>query len=86
MSDHDMLDCNDVMRRLWDYLDGELDEARRAQVAAHLETCRRCHPHLVFERSFLDAVARVQQAEPGASAELRERIRAMVERETGTGS
>ena len=52
-----MLDCESVMRQLWDYLDGELTEDRTAAIRAHLELCKRCFPQHEFERSFLDAVA-----------------------------
>ncbi len=68
-----MLDCEAVMRQLWDYLDGELTPERMAAVRAHLDLCKRCFPQLEFERSFLDAVARTapQHSDPDR---LRERI------------
>lgn len=52
-----MLDCESVMRQLWDYLDGELTPERTTAIRAHLELCQRCYPQYEFERSFLDAVA-----------------------------
>lgn len=52
-----MLDCESVMRQLWDYLDGELTPERMAALRAHLGMCQRCYPQFDFERSFLDAVA-----------------------------
>lgn len=52
-----MLDCDSVMRQLWDYLDGELTPERMSAIRAHLDVCKRCFPQLEFERSFLDAVA-----------------------------
>jgi mycothiol system anti-sigma-R factor len=52
-----MLDCDSVMRQLWDYLDGELTVDRKAAIRTHLELCRRCHPQYEFEQSFLDAIA-----------------------------
>jgi mycothiol system anti-sigma-R factor len=51
------IDCETAVRRLWDYLDAELDERRMAEVRAHLATCERCPPHFAFARAFLDAVA-----------------------------
>ncbi len=38
----DVTACRDVGRVLQSYLDGELDIARTAEVAAHLEHCLRC--------------------------------------------
>jgi anti-sigma factor (TIGR02949 family) len=52
-----MLDCESVMRQLWDYLDGELTPDRMAAIRAHLELCKRCYPQYEFEQSFLAAVA-----------------------------
>ncbi len=52
-----MLDCESVMRHLWDYLDGELTPDRMVAIRAHVEMCTRCYPQYEFERSFLDAVA-----------------------------
>ena len=57
-----MLDCESVMRQLWDYLDGELTPDRMAAMRAHLEVCKRCHPQYEFERAFLDAVAATARA------------------------
>jgi anti-sigma factor (TIGR02949 family) len=51
------IDCAAALRQLWDYLDGELTPERVAAVRAHLEGCRRCHPHYDFERAFLEALA-----------------------------
>lgn len=53
----EMLDCDAVMRRLWDYLDDELTPEREQQVSAHLALCRRCYPQLEFERAFLAKLA-----------------------------
>ena len=52
-----MLDCETVMRELWDYLDEELTPERMAAIRAHVEMCQRCYPQYEFERAFLDAVA-----------------------------
>lgn len=52
-----MLDCESVMRELWDYLDGELTPDRTALMRAHIEVCKRCYPQYEFEREFLAALA-----------------------------
>lgn len=52
-----MLDCDAVMRQLWDYLDGELTPERTSQIRAHIEMCKRCYPQYEFERSFLDLLS-----------------------------
>lgn len=59
-----MLDCESVMRQLWDYLDGELTPDRMVAIRAHVEMCTRCYPQCEFERSFLDAVATSAREHP----------------------
>ncbi len=68
-----MVDCESVMRQLWDYLDHELTPERMLMIEAHLARCARCHPKAEFERAFLRAVAtsRREHADP-------ERVRAHV--------
>jgi anti-sigma factor (TIGR02949 family) len=53
-----MLDCDAVMRQLWDYLDGELTAERAEAIRKHIAMCSRCYPQAEFERSFLVAVER----------------------------
>ena len=68
-----MLDCESVLRQLWDFLDGELTPERTADIRLHIEVCQRCYPHFQFERSFLDAISarRRSHSDP-------ERLRAML--------
>ena len=68
-----MIDCQAVMRQLWDYLDGELTPDRVTAIQQHLEMCARCSPQFEFERSFLDQLAllRRDHADP---ARLRTRL------------
>ena len=73
MGDMEMLDCDTVMRQLWDYLDEELTADRMAAIRAHLSMCARCFPQFEFERSFLDALARAQ-VEPSNTDALRARV------------
>lgn len=55
-SDVMKFDCEQSVRRLWDYLDDELGAIEMAAVDAHLAECDRCPPHFTFERRFLNAV------------------------------
>jgi anti-sigma factor RsiW len=61
------------VRRLWDYLDGELDDARMAEVDGHPRHLPRLPAHFQFAAVFLDAVAaaRREHQHPGA---LRARV------------
>lgn len=72
--------CHTAVRRLWDFLDGELDAASAAEVEAHLATCVLCAPHFAFARAFLDAVAASTPAEE-VPAPLRRRVLAALRAE-----
>jgi anti-sigma factor (TIGR02949 family) len=56
-----MLDCDAVMRQLWDYLDGELTDERMAAIREHLALCGRCYPQYDFEQAFLETLARARR-------------------------
>jgi anti-sigma factor (TIGR02949 family) len=54
--------CEAVVRQLWPYLDGVVDESAREMIVAHLEECTMCASHFEFAQAFLDAVARSRSA------------------------
>lgn len=56
-----MIDCDTVMRQLWDYLDGELTAERTEAIRQHIAMCSRCTPQTEFEQAFLAAVRRSQR-------------------------
>lgn len=58
------VDCEAVMRQLWDYLDGELTTDRMHAIEQHVHMCERCGRHVEFERDFLAAVARSRPDTP----------------------
>ena len=49
--------CEAVVRQLWPYLDGAVDESVREMIITHLEECTMCASHFEFAQAFLDAVA-----------------------------
>ena len=76
-----MIDCDGVMRQLWDYLDGELSDDKMEAIRSHVAMCSRCQPQMEFEQSFLQAVSRARRehSNPGG---LSDRVRAAL-REQG---
>lgn len=57
-----MIDCQTVMRQLWDYLDGELTPDRVEAIEGYLKMCARCYPQYEFERIFfLDQVGKLRR-------------------------
>lgn len=71
-------DCEQTVRRLWDYLDGQLAPIDLAAVDAHLAECDRCPPHFEFERRFLNAVRAARASVVSASPEHTRALRARV--------
>jgi mycothiol system anti-sigma-R factor len=75
MSAHsrDQLSCEEIVQLLWEYLDGELDEARRGRVRAHLAECDHCAGQFTFEGAFLRTIANLID-QPLDTTSLRRRI------------
>ena len=73
MTENAMIDCQSVMRQLWDFLDGELSASRVEAIEEHLKMCARCYPQYEFERTFLDQVGRLRR-EHSDPARLREQL------------
>lgn len=42
--------CEEALRRLATFLDGELEEQESAEIRRHLEICRSCYSRAEFER------------------------------------
>lgn len=73
-----MLPCDEVMRRLWAFLDGELEPASEQEVRDHLALCKRCFPRLDFQRAYFRLMQRVAGA-PAAEGVRARVIEALVE-------
>ena len=70
-----MIDCHEVMKRLWEYLDGELPAADVDEVRAHLAECGRCYPQYQFQLAFLAALMRAGRAPGGPRPEFVKRLK-----------
>ena len=73
MTAPERLDCHDVAKRLYEYLDSELTAENEAAVRGHLAECEGCFSLYHFERAYL----RFLSARAGARAvpqHLRKRI------------
>ena len=76
----DHLDCDAALEKLFDFLDGELDDSLETRLKAHVARCRHCFERTDFERRFLAAVSSVRDAERCPKA-LRERVLATLRAE-----
>lgn len=70
---HHPIDCEEVIRQLFEYLDGELDENLGERIAHHLERCRDCFSRAEFERRLRERLR--ESSSSTAPEDLRQRIR-----------
>jgi len=70
----DRLTCEDLFRKLDDYLDRELSEREARLVREHLETCAQCAAEYAFEQSVLTNL-KTKIARIHAPGDLMEKIR-----------
>lgn len=68
-----MISCEDALKLIHEFIDGELEDVSSEQVKAHFDVCNRCYPHLHLEEAFRAAVQRAA-AQGKASPELKSRV------------
>jgi mycothiol system anti-sigma-R factor len=68
-----MIPCEEASARLFEYLDGELEDVSEEEVRLHLEVCEACYPRAQFEKHFLETLRRSRNGGQ-ASESLRERV------------
>lgn len=76
-------ECRKVLAQLYEYIDGELDEASRAAIREHLELCRPCLSRFEFEQLFHEYVKR-QAPRPSCSEDFKNRLSARLRQERDT--
>jgi anti-sigma factor (TIGR02949 family) len=74
----DRYTCDEALRRLEDYLDGELSADDLRRVREHLDTCAPCTSQFGFESSVLEGIrARLRRTD--LPPDLMERIRRLLD-------
>ncbi len=64
--------CKVAMKRLWAFIDGELDAVSEDEMRRHIEMCPRCYPRYDFQLAYFSLMQRLaSQPEP---PDLRSRI------------
>lgn len=77
MSDPVTLKCEEALRLLAEYLDGELRGRAQSDLERHLEICRSCFSRAEFERRLKRRLASLSVVDPPPS--VAERIRSLIE-------
>lgn len=75
-----MISCEEALRLVHEFIDGELEAVSAEEVQRHFDVCQRCYPHLHLESTFREALRRAAGA-PAAPAGLRDRLTSMIAEE-----
>ena len=84
MSERQLLTCEDALKLLPAYLDGELESSEHQNVERHLERCRSCFSRSEFEKRLKHQIRGLGR-EP-VQPEFQERIRGLITRFEGTST
>jgi len=74
--------CDSALNELYQFLDGELDEANRQRIEAHLNNCSPCLEAFDFESELRRIIA--NRCRDRVPDELRARIQAVLDAEPST--
>lgn len=50
MSDKNPINCEEALKRLFEYIDHELNDHKHEEMEEHLSRCRSCYSRLEFEK------------------------------------
>jgi mycothiol system anti-sigma-R factor len=79
MASEEPADCEETIERLYHYLDGELTDERRADIAQHLDDCSPCLGAYGFEAELRRVIA--QKCRDHVPESLFARVRAALDEE-----
>lgn len=77
MTEHDAIDCEEVVASLLEYLDGEIDADKRARIDRHLDECRGCYSRAQFEKALRRRLRELGRET--ASPALRSRLKSLLD-------
>ena len=76
MSDTDTIGCEQVLKRLLEFIDHELSDREHDSVERHLHACRSCFSRMEFESRLKQQLSTLSGDE--VPKEARDRIRALI--------
>jgi anti-sigma factor (TIGR02949 family) len=77
MNEARVLDCDEALRRLAEYLDNELNGEAQHEMERHLERCRSCFSRVEFEKRLKACTADLRRER--VPPDLERRIRKLIE-------
>ncbi len=78
-----MIRCEEAMARLWEFLDGELEDVEQEAVRKHLEVCNRCYPKYDFQRAYFEYMQRTSRRGEESTDVRHELFQKLLEQEAG---
>lgn len=72
------ISCEEAVSRVYEYLDGEAEEAERERIRCHVLKCERCYPFFNWERVFLETV-KEKGSTPRPNPELKLKVRELLD-------
>lgn len=74
-----MIECKEAVRRLWEYVDRNLERRREEELEQHLGLCRHCCGELEFARQIRERLAESEPAAlpPESRARLQQLLRSI---------
>lgn len=79
------LSCQEALERIYEFMDGELDEAEARKVDEHFRVCAACYPHLRLEECFKTRL-RKALGDPEVPDAVRARVLELLAREKEAGA
>jgi len=78
MSNANQISCDEALKRLFEYLDHELDAEHQGEVEQHLHDCRACYSRAEFEKRLKGKLSALGQDK--APETVGQRVRKLLER------
>jgi len=79
----EMLDCQDVVARLGDYVDSELSDGERSVMDDHFDRCPDCAAFLASYTHVVVSAAELREPEQPISVDVQNRLRAALNKRLG---
>jgi anti-sigma factor (TIGR02949 family) len=73
---HNRIDCEEAIRRIFDYIDHELTGQRLEEFQRHIETCHDCYDHTEFERLLKERIKNLMRGNTDA---LKKRVEELIQ-------
>ena len=78
MSKEDIIDCEEALSRLFEFIDHELNPIHNHQMDEHMSRCRSCYSRLEFEKRLREHLQEAVQKK--ASDELQDKVKSLIKK------